>query len=142
MTLKQDKKKTRDKERGFVPRETLVRMELLAMLAASVVLMVLALWMPPPLGSKPDPVSTPVGVRAPWIFAGVQEMLRYLPPLLGGVVVPLSVFLFIGALPFLQPGTTGEGAKTLRRRLFPFLFFVLLVLGMVILSLSHFLRPV
>lgn len=43
-------------------------------------------------------------VRSPWLFAGVQLLLHYLPPLLGGVGVPLALVAFLFFFPYLGRG--------------------------------------
>ncbi len=49
----------------------------------------------------------PAELRAPWIFVGVQYLLRTVPPLLGGIVVPLLMLVALAAIPFLR-GRDGE----------------------------------
>lgn len=48
-------------------------------------------------------------VRAPWIFVGIQQLLRYLPPLIGGVGVPCLVILSWILIPFLSREATPSG---------------------------------
>ncbi len=47
---------------------------------------------------EPDHLGV-VYIAGPWFFLGLQELLRYLPPILAGVVYPAS---FIVAIAFLQ----------------------------------------
>jgi quinol-cytochrome oxidoreductase complex cytochrome b subunit len=123
-----------------VSRDVLVRMEVIAMLAATVGLMVLSLIRPAPLGEMPDPASTPIHVTAPWIFAWVQELLRHLPALLGGVVVPVAVFFLILFLPFFGAVKEEEGRSPARAVTFPFLLLSVLFLLIIVISLMHYFR--
>jgi ubiquinol-cytochrome c reductase cytochrome b subunit len=43
----------------------------------------------------------PEHVKAPWIFVGIQQMLRYLPATVAGVVVPAAALIASALLPFL-----------------------------------------
>jgi quinol-cytochrome oxidoreductase complex cytochrome b subunit len=124
----------------YVPRDVLARMEILAMLAATVLLMVLALLRPAPLGERPDPLSTPVHVGAPWIFAWIQELLRHFPALIGGVLVPLAVFLLILLIPFLRVDETVEGAESLKSRILPLILLSLSMLVVIVMTFMHFSR--
>lgn len=124
----------------YITRDVLARMEILAMLAATVLLMVLALLRPAPLGAMPDPLSTPAHVSAPWVFAWIQELLRHFPALVAGVVIPLVLFLLILFLPFLQVRETVEGAGSLKKRILPLILLSLSLLVILAMTLSHLLR--
>lgn len=39
--------------------------------------------------------------RAPWLFVGVQELLKHLPAWLAGLVLPVLAACYLGALPWL-----------------------------------------
>ena len=121
-------------------RDELARMEVLAMLAATVGLMVLALVRPAPLGEMADPLMAPAHVSAPWIFAWIQELLRYLPALAGGVLIPLALFFVIMALPFLKVERTEEGVQTVGKRGLPLLFLSAVLLFAAVFTLIHFFR--
>jgi quinol-cytochrome oxidoreductase complex cytochrome b subunit len=48
-----------------------------------------------------DPSGLPAeSVKAPWIFVGIQQMLRYLPAVVAGVALPLAAALIVAVLPF------------------------------------------
>jgi quinol-cytochrome oxidoreductase complex cytochrome b subunit len=132
--MEQQKKQ---EDRKFVSREVLVRMEIFSMLVASIVLMVLALLRPAPLGAPADPLHTPPHVSAPWIFAGIQELLRYLPPLLAGLLIPLAVLFALTFLPFIQTRPTEEGTTSLGKRVLPFVLLVSLLLFIILFTLLH-----
>jgi quinol-cytochrome oxidoreductase complex cytochrome b subunit len=123
-----------------VTRDLLARMEVLAMLAASVGLMVLSLFRPAPLGEMPDPVTAPAHVSAPWIFAWIQELLRYLPAFVAGVIIPMAIFLLVVILPFIKIEITEEGTGTLGKRVLPFVLLMVSVLFIVVMTIIHFIR--
>jgi len=115
-------------------------MEILSMLGVTVLLIVLSILRPAPLGPSPDPLQTPAHVSAPWIFAGIQELLRYLSPLLAGVVIPLVLYLLLMFLPFLPGPVTEEGVKTLGKRRGLLFIFVFLFLCLAVPTFLHFIR--
>jgi len=39
-------------------------------------------------------------VKAPWIFVGIQQMLRFLPPIVAGVAIPLGILLALALIPY------------------------------------------
>ncbi len=87
-----------------ISRFELVRREVLAMLLASVALLVLAVFAPAPLA---PPIaagsSLPETARAPWFFLWVQELLKLGSPFLWGVVVPLAVLALLTLIPYIFP---------------------------------------
>jgi ubiquinol-cytochrome c reductase cytochrome b subunit len=64
---------------------------------AALLIGVLALGLGVPTGHAPD--SAPEVVRGPWFFVGVQLILRWLPPLLAGVLLPLAALGLVWAIP-------------------------------------------
>jgi hypothetical protein len=58
-------------------------------------------------------------VKAPWIFVGIQQTLRFLPPWLAGIFMPFMAMLLLVALPMLIR----------QRRLGLTIFFGILVVG-------------
>jgi hypothetical protein len=65
-----------------------------------------------PITGPADPLGTPSeGVKAPWIFVGIQQLLRYLPPIIAGICLPLASIAAISALP-LVPLKTALGRYT------------------------------
>lgn len=83
----------------------------LAMAAAVVasVLVAAALW-DAPLGPEANPGLSPNPTKAPWYFAGLQEMLLQLHPFLAVVIIPLLTVAALTALPFLDRAADTSGA--------------------------------
>ncbi len=87
----------------FASRRELILKELSASLLLTLVLVGLALFLP--LGySTMKPENTGVGeLTAPWLIIWLQVLLRYLPPFLAGVLIPLASLGLLAVLPWL-PG--------------------------------------
>jgi len=94
----------------------LLARELLASLALLLALAVMSLAIDAPLEQAADPARTPDPARAPWYFAGLQELLHYVDPWIAGVMIPLVIVIGLCAIPYLDPGRTDEGVYTVRRR--------------------------
>lgn len=92
----------------------LVRREGLAALICLAGLFLLsALWDAPVQGPA-DPGGTAVnGVKAPWVFLGIQLILLVLPAELAGLIAPMAGMLILAAIPFLA-----ETAGLVRRLAF------------------------
>jgi quinol-cytochrome oxidoreductase complex cytochrome b subunit len=88
-----------------IPRDRLLFRELFTALAAIILLGWLALLAPAPL-SAPGGAGAPTetAVQAPWIFVGLQALLAWLPPLWGGVALPLAGLVFLALLPWEKKG--------------------------------------
>jgi quinol-cytochrome oxidoreductase complex cytochrome b subunit len=91
-------------------RDALLFSELVAAVVVTCLLVLLAALTIVPIGPAADLTAiAPAEVRAPWIFLGVQVLLRYAPPLVAGIVAPALFVLFLAALPFAEKGTGGTG---------------------------------
>jgi len=85
-----------------ITRTDLLKREVLGMFVGGIVLLILAVLMPAPI-SSPIRGGTILDAdsSAPWFFLWVQQLLKSGDPFLLGVLLPLAVIIFIGALPYL-----------------------------------------
>ncbi|MFN2198241.1 MAG: cytochrome b N-terminal domain-containing protein [Anaerolineales bacterium] len=88
--------------RERITRFELVRREVLAMLLSGVILILLAVFLPAPIGAPitGQPLVTEEA-RAPWFFLWVQEMLKWGSPLFWGVLVPAFFLLLLALIPYI-----------------------------------------
>lgn len=90
-------------------RQTLLAKEGLALLLGLAAIVAGAVLYPlEPVGGQA--VAT---ADAPWIFLGLQQILRFTDPLWGGVALPIAALCWLGALPWL---TKDQGLPTPRKR--------------------------
>lgn len=78
----------------------LVIRELVALLALSLALVLLALFFDAPLEEIANPQKTPNPAKAPWYFLGLQELLHYYPPIFSGVLIPGIVVMALVVIPY------------------------------------------
>ena len=66
-----------------------------------------------PLRGLANPNLTPEPSKAPWYFAGLQELLSRFDPLVAGILVPTGAILMLVLLPYIDrnPLTTARGRK-------------------------------
>jgi len=132
-----DKQKTVEPPNEAFAFPDLVFKELLALLVATLVLIVWSVEIDAPLKAIADPNWTENPAKAPWYFVGLQDLLVYFDPWIAGVGVPLLIILGLCLLPYLDPNPAGVGRYGLRERrlvvplfLFGYLmWFVLIVIG-------------
>src|ERR1700675_344303 len=55
-----------------------------------------------PLQDLANPSLTPGEAKAPWYFAGLQELLSHLQPMVAGVLIPTAALLFLLVLPYID----------------------------------------
>jgi hypothetical protein len=80
----------------------LVRKEAAAALICLAVCCLSAAVLDAPVQAPADPAGLPAeDVKAPWIFVGIQQLLRYLSPSSAGIILPGCAFLALAFLPFL-----------------------------------------
>lgn len=65
-----------------------------------IALSVISLLVDAPLEGIANPVKTPNPAKAPWYFLGLQELLHYFPPVVGGVLIPLLVVIALVIIPY------------------------------------------
>lgn len=126
---------TEDDEVFVVPN--LVYIELLALLAAMVVLIVWSMAQDAPLRGIADPNRTENPAKAPWYFVGLQELLVYFDPWIAGVAIPCIIVIGLIAIPYLDTNRAGVGKYSFRGRelaitnfVFGFgLWFILILVG-------------
>ena len=108
----------------------LVRIELLATLAAMVVLTVWSIVIDAPLESPANPNRTPDPSKAPWYFLGLQELLVYFDPWIAGVALPLLIIAGLMVIPYVDANPEGNGYYTFRQRRFAIATFLFGFVGL------------
>jgi hypothetical protein len=87
----------------FARRRELIGKELFAAMLLTLILVGLAVLFP--IGyATVRPENPGVGeITAPWLIIWLQVLLRYLPPFLAGLIIPLAWWCLLAVLPWL-PG--------------------------------------
>ncbi len=110
----------------------LVAKEMLAALASLAFLFLPAAVWDAPLGGPPNPTGIPSDhVKAPWIFLGIQQLLRYLPSFWAGIGIPLALLALLSAVPWLS----GQGTVPRKILQAACITVILLALGMTVWGL-------
>ena len=81
-----------------------------------IALVVMALFWDAPLEGLADPLQTPNPAKAPWYFLGLQELLHYFPPVVGGVLIPTLVVIALIVIPYFNVNVEAEGLWSRERR--------------------------
>jgi len=110
-----------------------------AVVAGLVVLVVsvLAILFQAPLKDIANPSQTPAVAKAPWYFAGLQELLHWLQPVVAGVLIPGAALLWLVALPYLD---RSDGWRIRNRRFVVIVFTVVAVAALVLTVVGTFFR--
>jgi hypothetical protein len=129
------------------PREVhvwpyLLRIELLAAIIVTLILMVWSITLDAPLEEPANPNLTMNPSKAPWYFLGLQEMLVYFDPWMAGVVMPTLIILGLMAIPYIDENPLGNGYYTFRQRKFAILtfFFGFIVLWVSMIVIGTMIR--
>ncbi len=80
-----------------------------------------------PLKDIANPSLTPQEAKAPWYFAGLQELLAHLQPMVAGILVPGAALLFLFALPYLD---RSKGWRIRDRKMIVVVFTALAVVAL------------
>jgi len=96
----------------------LMRIEFVAAILVTVLLMVWSLTLDAPLEEPANPSVTMNPAKAPWYFLGLQEMLVYFDPWIAGVVMPTLIIIGLMAIPYIDANPLGNGYYTYKQRKF------------------------
>jgi hypothetical protein len=116
--------------------------ELIAMVLATVVLIVWSVFLKAPLEDPANPTSSPNPAKAPWYFLGLQELLVYFDPWIAGVLLPGLVVVGLMAIPYIDVNKKGNGYFTFKERQTEISFFLFgfIVLWVLLIIMGTFLR--
>ena len=101
------------------------------------VVFVLAILFNAPLKDIANPTLTPEEAKAPWYFAGLQELLAHLQPMVAGVLIPGAVLLFLVVLPYID---RAKGWRVRDRKMVVIVFTVLVVAAVVLTVIGTLFR--
>ena len=102
----------------------LLRIEFLATVIVTAILMVWSICLDAPLEEPANPSLTMNPAKAPWYFLGLQEMLVYFDPWIAGVVMPTLVIVGLMAIPYIDENPLGNGYYTYKQRKFAIWAFI------------------
>jgi len=126
----------RDRPRAFISRDTLFFQETIAAIAATAALIALSVLAPPVLGAIANlQTAGSAETNAPWFFLAIQELLRSLPPLWAGWLIPLGGLALLALLPWFDRRGPGRGEWFARTRWKPQALFAGLAIVVIVLSL-------
>ncbi len=80
----------------------LLKREVAVGLSLMAILLLLAIFANAPLLERADPAFSPNPVKAPWYFAGIQELLLHFHPTVAVFVIPLLVMAWLFSFPYLK----------------------------------------
>ncbi len=116
----------------------LLRIEFLAAIIVTVILMVWSIALNAPLEEPANPTLTMNPSKAPWYFLGLQEMLVYFDPWIAGVVMPTLIIVGLMVIPYIDANPLGNGYYTYKQRKFAiwtFIFgFIILWVTMIVIG--------
>jgi hypothetical protein len=111
----------------------LLRIEFLAAIIVTLLLMVWSITLNAPLEEPANPTLTMNPSKAPWYFLGLQEMLVYFDPWIAGVVMPSLIIVGLMVIPYIDANPLGSGYYTYKQRKFAILTFIF---GFIVLWVS------
>ncbi|MGO9109656.1 MAG: cytochrome b N-terminal domain-containing protein [Thermoguttaceae bacterium] len=119
----------------------LVKREFVAALTAIILLWLFSIFVNAPLEEKANPALTPNPAKAPWYFAGLQELLAYFDPWIAGVMIPTCIMLGLAAIPYLDTNRAGSGEYSYRKRKFAASIFAFgILLWFALIFIGQFMR--
>ena len=120
----------------------LLSIEFMAAAVMSIFLLLLSVFVNSPLEELANPNVTPAVAKAPWYLVGIQELLAYFHPTVAGALPILTIFIAIGAIPYIDRGPRGDGGSPhpRDRKVGVMLFSIFCIAGLLITFLGAFFR--
>lgn len=92
------------RDRTRIPRNELVRREVLMMFGLGILLILMSSFLPAPIApAMTDAPLVTENARAPWFFLWVQQMLKWGDPFIFGVLIPSGFLALLALLPYVFP---------------------------------------
>jgi len=113
----------------------LLRVEFVAAILVTVLLMAWSLTLNAPLEEPSNPNVTMNPAKAPWYFLGLQEMLVYFDPWMAGVIMPTFIIVGLMAIPYIDANPLGNGYYTYKQRRYAIWTFGFGFLGLWVLMI-------
>ena len=105
---------SRDEKVPTIPNLILREIVVAAVLVA--VILVISVSFNAPLGAKANPGLSPNPTKAPWYFAGAQELLFHFHPLFALFIIPVVMLTVLVGIPYLNYQTETAGVWFASRR--------------------------
>ena len=90
-----------------------------------------------PLHGLANPNATPASEKAPWYFAGLQELLSHFDPLVAGILVPAGAVVVFVLLPYVD---RNPDTRASHRKVAIALFSILLAIAVILTVIGVFFR--
>jgi hypothetical protein len=112
-----------------------MRVELVAAVLVTALLMVWSITLNAPLEEPSNPNVTMNPAKAPWYFLGLQEMLVYFDPWIAGVIMPTLIIVGLMVVPYIDANPLGNGYYTYKQRKFAIWTFLFGFIGLWVLMI-------
>lgn len=106
-----------------------------AALAVTVLVLLISVFVDAPLKEVANPTVTPNPEKAPWYFAGLQELLAHFHPLIAGVLIPAGLLIGLIVLPYVDRSLFVK-PKHRRVAVTTFTTFMVLFIGLTIVGFA------
>jgi quinol-cytochrome oxidoreductase complex cytochrome b subunit len=119
----------------------LIFMEFLTAIALTIILIVWGLLANAPLLEIASPTRSENPSKAPWYFAGLQELLVYFDPWIAGVMIPAIIILCLMVVPYIDRNPRGNGEYTFSLRKLAIINFIFgFLMWLILIFTGYFLR--
>ncbi len=102
-------RKRRQREEELLVWPDLVFIEFISAVLFTVLIVALSVLVDAVLLDRANTAVTPNPSKAPWYFLNLQELLLHMHPALAGVIVPTIALVALGAIPYYDNTTEGQG---------------------------------